>query len=90
MAAGVDEAAADEDDAGDLVEPRQLADGVEDDDVGVGRADRPAALVRRTTRKPSSAASRVTSSKRSGWRGATTSSASGQRAWTRWKASNEA
>ena len=37
VAAGVDQAAADEDHAGDLVEPRQLADGVEDDDVGVGR-----------------------------------------------------
>ena len=47
VAAGVDQAAADEDHAGDLVEPRQLADGVEDDDVGVGATDRRAGSVRR-------------------------------------------
>ena len=87
VASGVDEAAADEHHGRDLEELRELADRVEDDDVGA-RLGVDAQLGAPRDVPARAPASRSTSSNRSGLRGATISSALVIVARMRWKASS--
>jgi len=85
VAAGGDEAAAHEYDAGQGVDLRQLA-RVSRSSTSPSRQAAGSRALRRRHRKPAASTSAGTRANRSGWRGATRRRACGTRSRTRWKA----